>query len=885
MKDGKLLQRLASYATAYDFTSMLNILPDPDPILRKRGADISIYRDLPGDSHLFACMQSRTAGTLRRPWQIALPAGADDNARSRQVLEFVVAVFRRLDTDRITAEMLDALFWGYTPFEYIWRAEGDKVVYEDIAGLPPEWFAWTPDGEPRFLTKHAPLEGEEIDERKFLFVRHRPSYDNPYGERIFSKVFWPIVFKKGTLKFWFIYTEKYGMPWALIKHPRSAGEDEIANLLSMAVRMVQDGVAAIPDDDSIQLVDTPFRASSAGIYEKLKDSCNFEISKAVLGQTLTTEIGDTGSRAAATVHLIVRDDLIEGDHRLVEAGFDRAIRRLVLENFDFDGPFPEFHIIEEDLPADENERANIDLGWRMGILGEDHARKRLHIPAPAGDDKTIAAPQQGMSFAEKPGVRRRRPKYPAHIENAARPAADAAYEGLADAVKAAVRKCRSYEDLPGLNLRAAFETTRTLGDVYHGVILHGYLQGRADVADDMRSLAGQESFADAEGTDFVTPEAAVKYFQNKVPLSPEEYERLSSNMRHYAFTMAGVERNDLLSGVHKEAARAMAEGRTFAEFKADVDAAFDRLGVTRANDFHLETVFVNNLSEAYNAGLYDELHGEVAERLFPNLRYKTMEDGVVRPAHAAIANVTLPRDDPWWTSNWPKNGHRCRCWVEGVTAEEARGLRIYKGSDLPSGFDPGFDGSPRAFWDKPYLYQKELREWDQAQLLASRENKLLAAIYESAAPRLARQAWVKNDVKLLPAGKPAAYYAGEMRQAFGTPRGLVRTTDALGDYVTFMPESVAAHYAGGPDASRLRLVPLIKTTLEEPYEVWLEAYFAGGRAVWRKNYVYLYRNDPGSRYAAVVRTGHGDGLLLESIPATDDALRLHRRGVLLHRRQ
>jgi phage gp29-like protein len=704
MKESKLLERVASYATAYDFTALLRILPDPDPILRKRGADLGIYRDLLSDSHLFACIQSRKAGTLGRPWAIELPDGAEDNARNRQILEFVDRAFQRLDVERVVAEIVDAPFWGYTPFEYIWRAEGDKVAYEDITGLPPEWFAWTPDGEPRFLTKNAPLEGEEIDARKFLFARHYPSYVNPYGERIFSKVFWPIIFKKGGLKFWFIFTEKYGMPWALLKHPRGASEKEIAKLLAMGVTMVQDGVAAIPDDDSIELVDAASRASSAAVYEKLKDACNFEISKAVLGQTLTTEIGDTGSRAAATVHLVVRDDIVDSDHRLVETTMDAAIARLVAENFDDEPLSPVFRIVEKDRPADENERKNIELGWRMGILGEAHARKRLHIPEPAGDDRLLPPPQLGPTFAagdpafaEQRQPRRRRPKFPSHIEEAARPAADAAYEGLTNAVKGAVGKCRSYEDLAALKAEATDAAARALGAAYHGIMLHAYLQGRADVADDMRSILGPESFAERPTTDFVTPEAAIKYFQNKVPLSPEEYKTLSSSVRRRAFTMAGVQHTDLLANIQAEGVRAMAEGRTFAGFKADVDAAFDRVGVTRANSFHLETVFVNNLSQAYNAGLYDELHGDVAERLFPYLRYRTMRDVVVRPEHAAIEGIILLRDDSFWESNWPQNGHRCRCWVEGVTAEEAKGLRISKGAEVPNAYAPGFDSSPREY--------------------------------------------------------------------------------------------------------------------------------------------------------------------------------------------
>ena len=44
---------------------------------------------------------------------------------------------------------------------------------------------------------------------------------------------------------------------------------------------------------------------------------NSEISKAVLGQTLTTEIGSTGSYAAANTHMAVRQDIIDADKNLL----------------------------------------------------------------------------------------------------------------------------------------------------------------------------------------------------------------------------------------------------------------------------------------------------------------------------------------------------------------------------------------------------------------------------------------------------------------------------------------------------------------------------------------------------------------------------------------
>lgn len=98
-----------------------------------------------------------------------------------------------------------------------------------------------------------------------------------------------------------VFTEKYGMPHLIGKHPRGATKAETDSLADMLEEIVQDAIAVIPDDSSVEIQEAN-KTSSADIYEKLIDKMNSEISKAVLGQTLTTEIGSKGSYAASNTH-------------------------------------------------------------------------------------------------------------------------------------------------------------------------------------------------------------------------------------------------------------------------------------------------------------------------------------------------------------------------------------------------------------------------------------------------------------------------------------------------------------------------------------------------------------------------------------------------------
>lgn len=50
------------------------------------------------------------------------------------------------------------------------------------------------------------------------------------------------------------------------------------------------------------------------------------------------------------------------------------------------------------------------------------------------------------------------------------------------------------------------------------------------------------------------------------------------------------------------------------------------------------------------------------------LQYRTAGDDKVRPEHAALNGVTLPKSDSFWDSYYPPNGWNCRCTVVEVLA-------------------------------------------------------------------------------------------------------------------------------------------------------------------------------------------------------------------------
>lgn len=316
----QLSEHIATRDRSPDFSALGMYLPNPDPILKRMGRDISAYRDLRSDAHVGGCVRRRKAAVKSLEWSVEQ---GDAPARLAKKLE---AMFKKLDMNRIMGEMVEAALYGYQPMEIMWGTVDGWLAPVDIVGKPQEWFVFGTESELRFRSRDAMLIGEALPERKFLIPRQDPSYLNPYGLADLSLCFWPATFKRGGLKFWVTFTEKYGTPWLVGKTPRNTPEDERDTLLGQLGSMVQDAVAVIPDDSSVDIVEGQ-KTSSSEIYQALLMYCRSEISIALLGQNQTTEANS--NKASATAGLEVTKDIRDADVSIIESAFNELMRWIV----------------------------------------------------------------------------------------------------------------------------------------------------------------------------------------------------------------------------------------------------------------------------------------------------------------------------------------------------------------------------------------------------------------------------------------------------------------------------------------------------------------------------------------------------------------------------
>ena len=277
-----LVQEIATALQAGYAYDLKALLPDPDPVLQKLGYSFRIYDDVRADAKVSACIESRKAGCLAMQWDLF---GIKENATATEVIKQALL---DLDMPRLIGEVLDAFLWGFQPLEIIWKYENGLVLPASVVGKPPYWFKFDNANNLRFISKDNP-NGLELPAHKFLLAQHHATYTNPYGEKVLSKCFWPVAFKKGGLRWWVTATEKYGTPAILGKLPRGTDPKEIAQFLDNLERLVQDAATVIPNDSAVEILDgnSGHGSSSTSPHKELIDHCNAKIVLVTVGQTLS----------------------------------------------------------------------------------------------------------------------------------------------------------------------------------------------------------------------------------------------------------------------------------------------------------------------------------------------------------------------------------------------------------------------------------------------------------------------------------------------------------------------------------------------------------------------------------------------------------------------
>lgn len=363
------------------------------------------------DPHLFSQLQTRKNAVTGLDYEV-IPFDSDD-PRDKEIAEFVEAQLGGIEGfEDIMLDLLDAIGKGFAVSEIMWSYDEGHVVVDDIRSRHQKRFFWDSiDDSFKVRTQEAP-EGIELPKNKFIVHKYKARSGHPSRAGVLRVVAWMYLFKNYTLKDWVAFCEVFGMPLRLGKYQPGASEDDKRALMQALVAIGADAAGIFPDGTAIEFVNTE-KTSSTDLYERLARYCDEQVSKAILGQTLTSDSGG-GSYAQSKTHNDVRHDLTVADCKAIAATLRRdLIRPLVLYNFGEDKRIP-YLCFDAEESEDLTQTATV-IGTLIREAGlkvpTSYIYKKFSIPKPEGDEEVATPPGQTaqgagfgpFSFKAQPG--------------------------------------------------------------------------------------------------------------------------------------------------------------------------------------------------------------------------------------------------------------------------------------------------------------------------------------------------------------------------------------------------------------------------------------------------------------------------------------------------
>ncbi len=350
------------------------------------------------DPHLFSQLQTRKNAVTGLDFEI-IPFGDDD--RDKEIADFIEEQLNGIEAfEDVETDLLDAIGKGFAVSEIMWGYDEGHVVVQEIKARHQKRFFWdTIDDSFKVRTQAAP-EGVLLPSNKFILHKYKARSGHPSRAGILRVVSWMYLFKNYDLKDWVSFAEVYGLPLRLGKYQPGASDADKAALMQALIQIGADAAGIIPDGTTIDFINTE-KTSSSDLYERLARYCDEQISKAVLGQTLTSDSGG-GSYAQSKTHNEVRHDLTVADCKALASTLRRdLIRPLCIFNFGEDKRIPRIRFDCEES-EDLTQTATI-LGTLIEKTGlrvpTSFIYKKFSIPEPEADEEIAKPSFQGGGMA------------------------------------------------------------------------------------------------------------------------------------------------------------------------------------------------------------------------------------------------------------------------------------------------------------------------------------------------------------------------------------------------------------------------------------------------------------------------------------------------------
>jgi len=349
------------------------------------------------DAHLFAVANTRRLAVTGLEWSVVSAADLHHVAERRAADEAAdycrESLFRLDDVDQVLQHLSLAVGRNIALAELVWEVIDGTLTLVDLAPVDFTRLVFDERDQVRVLTDDEPQHGVALPPHKFIVHTPHSVSGHPQRGGLLRVTAMTYLAKNLALKDWLVFAEVFGMPVRIARYEPSATPEEKRELLRMLETLGSNAAGIFSRAVELQIVEAN-RGTSGPPYEKLIEFLNREMSKAWLGQTLTTDVsGQKGTLTATAIHEQVRQDVLADDLRK-EA---RTIRRDLLTpltrlRFGPDAPVPYFRR-KLKPPASPRELAElIDVAVnRLGAkVSAAWAHDALGLPQSAASEAVLS---------------------------------------------------------------------------------------------------------------------------------------------------------------------------------------------------------------------------------------------------------------------------------------------------------------------------------------------------------------------------------------------------------------------------------------------------------------------------------------------------------------
>ena len=333
------------------------IRQDTDEILKKAGISRYALKTLLTDPDIDQAVDRRTEELTSSLYTLMPSEG--------KVAEFI---YEQLDLhlEPILQGVIDSKLYGYDVAEMVWGQDDKKRnVVTKLISKPIDWFEPKANGDllwyPNDGSKEITVSDQVDYQYRYLFQQHKPTYLEPKGKSLLSRIYWLHYFKTNGWRFWSKFLERFGSP-LLIGKTDANSEDDAQDFANALLAAHNAGVVTVGIDEDVTAVTG---GSNGEAFVAYNDVTKQGITTYLLGQTLTSGTDGGGTYGQGKIHQEQQEIIFNSDRKHALKAVQQFIDIICLAN---GYEVPEFKwIAKKVIPVDQldADKKAYDMGLRF----------------------------------------------------------------------------------------------------------------------------------------------------------------------------------------------------------------------------------------------------------------------------------------------------------------------------------------------------------------------------------------------------------------------------------------------------------------------------------------------------------------------------------------